>query len=239
MVLCLVQMTSITKQEEERKRFLSTLVHDLRAPLRRVNQLGAWALEEYENGNLDDAKDMLSQQTNTTRRANELITALEAFALLEQGVALAPVSLASAAEQAADNLASLVSERNAQVSIEALSDVLGIEPRLVQLFQNLIQNGLKYNENEAPTVNIRTETATTGFVGVVVEDNGIGIEQKYLESIFTTLKRLWTADKYEGTGLGLATCQKTVKHHRGKIWCTSTAGQGTSFHIVIPLSETA
>ena len=132
-----------------------------------------------------------------------------------------------AIEEAKENLDVYICEQQAQVVIGQLPIVTGHHVQLTQLFQNLIQNGLKYNENPQPTVTIEQVDNIT----VVVSDNGIGVPEKYRNTIFEPLKRLWGVDKYEGTGIGLATCKKIVARHQGEIWCTSNEGEGSKFYV--------
>lgn len=225
----------VAEQDEERNHFLRTLVHDLRAPLRLINQYGALALEETNNGNLDDAKELVTQQSAIARRASALINSLESYTLLDREITFSLVSLSEVALQSNDNLLSEIADRNANITISELPTINGHEAQLMQLFQNLIQNALKYNQSEKPTVVIRTQETSENKVIIVVEDNGIGIEEESLERIFTPLQRIHTDRKYEGSGLGLSICKKVMRRHNGKIWCTSTVGEGTAFHMMFPV----
>lgn len=227
----------VAEQEVQRRQFLNILVHDLRAPLNNVRSLGKMVSDEADAGDLDGMKDVLAIQNNVARRADELISTLETYALLDGDVRFEPVSLKDVAEAAKDNLAGTLAERGAEVEIAELPKIIGHATQLTQLLQNLIQNGLKYNESDAPRIVIRSENESDGSVVLVVSDNGIGIPEKYLQTIFAPLKRLWGNNKYEGTGLGLAICQKIVERHCGSIWCTSTMDQGSQFHIKLPRAK--
>lgn len=222
----------VADQEEERRRFLNVLVHDLRAPLRNVRALGETAAQEGNNGNVDEMETLLKTQSMVTQSATELVDALEVYALLDGNVNFSSVSLTDAAIAAKENLSQVIEERNAVVEIEDLPTIEGHRAQLIQLFQNLIDNALKYNESETPAVKIRTD----GKDLVVVQDNGIGVATRHLEAIFAPLKRLWSTETYKGTGLGLATCRKIVERHNGQIWCTSNDRDGSAFVIRIPNS---
>lgn len=226
----------VAEQEEQRRQFLNILVHDLRAPLRNVRALGQMVSEEADAGDYDGMKGLLASQNNVARRADDLIGTLEIYALLDGDVRFVPVPLKDVAEAAKDNLAIVLADRDAKVDIGELPLVSGHEAQLTQLLQNLIQNGLKYNESEHPEIVVETDSdnETERSVIITVSDNGIGIPEKYLETIFAPLKRLWGNSKYEGTGLGLAICQKIVERHGGRIWCTSTVDEGSQFHIKLP-----
>ena len=222
-----VMEEKIAEQEDARKQFLSVLVHDLRGPLRNIGQLGAVAMQDVSSGDATDLNEILESQSALTQRATALIDTLESYALLDTEVTFSPVSLKETAEMASDNLGLFLRERQATITIDQLPTITGHETQLIQLFQNLIQNAIKYNETTQPTVTIEQHDSVT----VVVSDNGIGIPEIHRQTIFEPLKRLWAADKYEGTGIGLATCRKIVLRHQGDIWCTSSEGEGSKFYI--------
>ena len=224
----------VVEQEQEREQFLRTLVHDLRAPLRLINLLGTAALAETDSGNLDDAKELVQLQSTTAKRATALINTLEAYTLLDGKVEFTSVSLSDVAHHAYNNLITEITAREAQVTISALPSIIGNEAQLIQLFQNLLQNGLKYNTSKPPTIAIRAQNDHAQMVGITITDNGIGIEKKSQKKIFAPLKRLHATSEYEGTGLGLSICQKIVRRHEGKIWCTSTLNKGSTFHLTFP-----
>jgi len=218
----------VAEQEDDRRQFLGILVHDLRAPLRNIQQLGDIAIEEASKGDLKEMTDVLYSQKKLAKRAADLVNTLESYALLDAQVSFSSVSLKEAAEEAKDNINLHISKQQATVIVGQLPTVTGHHVQITQLFQNLIQNGLKYNENTQPTVTIKQEDNVT----VVVSDNGIGIPAKHWITIFEPLKRLWGVDnKYEGTGIGLATCKKIVERHNGEIWCTSREGEGSQFYV--------
>ncbi|MCO4847779.1 MAG: response regulator [Yoonia sp.] len=226
----------VADQDAERSQFLNILVHDLRQPLRNVRTLGEMANEEMEAGDHDELKKLLVSQATAATRADELIKTLEGYAMLDQDVAYTSISLSDAATMAKENYAMVIAERRAEVIIRDLPKVHGNRWQMMQVFQNLIGNGLKYNESPNPQIIIESESESESeaTVAIVVKDNGIGVAQKHVKSIFSPLKRLWTHEQYIGTGLGLATCDKIVAGHNAMIWCTSTEGEGSQFHIRFP-----
>lgn len=223
----------LADQEAEQRQFLSTLVHDLRAPLRGIGQFGKMAVEEAESGDLNEMRSLLSSQQDVALRAEELINTLANYALLDGEVTFAPVSLDDVVQAARDDLSTVIFDRQAQITVSDLPVIYGHAPQLTQLFQNLISNGLKYNKSATPRIDITTEE-DGGNTIIVVKDNGIGIPEKYLKTIFSPLKRLWGPHEYEGTGLGLATCQKIVERHKGDIWCSSAEDEGSKFYFSLP-----
>jgi signal transduction histidine kinase len=221
----------VADQDDERRQFLNILVHDLRQPLRNVRTLGEMAQEDLATGDFDQLQELLSSQAQVATRADELIQVLAGYAILDQDVPFADVPLLEAAQAATDNLSHHIAERKAKVTLNKMPAALGNKAQLIQLFQNLIGNGLKYNQSETPQITVEVESTNEKDVVISVADNGIGIPEKHLQGIFAPLKRLWAQQQYEGTGLGLATCQKIVTKHKGIIWCTSVEGEGSKFHI--------
>ena len=109
------------------------------------------------------------------------------------------------------------------------------EGQMMQLLQNLVENALKYCDG-TPVIHISSEE-DDNFYKFSVKDNGIGIEQQYLERIFQIFQRLHTKEKYEGTGIGLAVCKRIVERHNGEIWVESELGKGSTFYFTIPKKE--
>ncbi len=126
------------------------------------------------------------------------------------------------------NLEELIRKRGAQVTYGELPRVSGT-PQLGQLLQNLIGNGIKYCETEIPLVNVTASPLDGNIWQFAVKDNGIGIPEKNYLEVFEPFHRLRSEAKYEGTGLGLATCKKIVERHGGVISCQSKEGHGTTF----------
>ena len=104
---------------------------------------------------------------------------------------------------------------------------------MVQLFQNLIGNAIKYHGKETPKIHISSDNVDDKYI-FSIKDNGIGIDQQHLERIFTIFQRLHTREDYEGTGIGLAISKKILQKHRGDIWAESELGKGTTFYFTIP-----
>jgi len=203
----------VAEQESNRKQFLNTLVHDLRAPLRNIGQLGDMAVKDMKSGDISELEDLLNSQKTLAYRATALINTLEDYALLDREVSFGPVSLTNVVEAAHDNLATLIIDRHAVVDFDELPMIHGHQPQLIHS---------------------DSDSDSDSDIIVTVKDNGIGIPEKHLLTIFAPLRRLWGADRYEGTGLGLALCQKIVERHGGSIWCTSIEGEGSQFHVRLP-----
>lgn len=149
---------------------------------------------------------------------------------------LPAVDANEAVRNALSNLKRSIEESGAVVVYEQLPTVPIQEIHLIQLFQNLIGNALKYRGDKPPLVGISAVRENSAW-SFSVQDNGIGIDPQYKEQIFGLFKRLHTAADYSGTGIGLAICQKIVERYGGKIWVESTQGEGATFHFTIPDAE--
>ncbi len=218
----------LTAQREEQTNFIRVLVHDVRAPLRGLTGFAEMLAEDLEAGAYDEVPDHLDMIKLSAARLNALIDTLAHYALLDGDVALEAVDMNDVVKQALDNLRLVIDERDADIEVEALPHVTGRGPELVQLLQNLIGNGIKYNDRLTPTINVTAKNDSEDWV-FTVEDNGIGVPADKLKGVFEPFERLWSQDVYEGTGLGLAICRKIVKRHAGRIWCESKIGSGSRF----------
>jgi light-regulated signal transduction histidine kinase (bacteriophytochrome) len=141
-----------------------------------------------------------------------------------------------AAHEAIANLQAAAEDCGAQIACDHLPVLRADAFQLVQLFQNLIANAIKFRSDKPPVVQVRAEKLDRIWV-FHVSDNGIGIEKQYYEHIFRLFQRLHTRTAYPGTGIGLALCQKIVERHGGRIWVESEPGRGSTFSFTIPERE--
>lgn len=225
-------------QREEQITFIRTLVHDIRAPLRGLTGFAEILGEDLEAGIYDDVPEHLEMIKISATRMNALVDTLAHYALLDRDIVFESVAANDVVSQVLDHLHMMIEERSARVDLSPLPDVTGHGPELVQLFQNLIGNGIKYNEQPEPAIQIAAERADEDWL-FTIEDNGIGIPEDKLKAVFEPFQRLWSQDTYEGTGLGLAICRKIIERHGGRIWCTSEMGKGSRFAFTLPAAPTA
>ena len=138
-----------------------------------------------------------------------------------------------------ENLEVSIQESGARVEIGAMSEVVGDEAQLVQLIQNLVENGLKYQpEGQVPVVSVTCDCFEEQFCQITVKDNGIGFKSEFAEKIFQPFQRLHgKGSPYKGTGLGLSICQRIVERHGGRLRVESQEGQGSSFQIILPITQ--
>ena len=138
--------------------------------------------------------------------------------------------------QVLSNLKLAIKENNATISHDPLPEVTVNSTELIQVFQNLILNGIKFHNEEAPKIHIAAEKKANEWV-FSVQDNGIGIDPQYSERIFEIFKRLHTREKYSGTGIGLAICKKIIERHGGRIWVESELRKGSTFYFTLPINQ--
>ena len=138
--------------------------------------------------------------------------------------------------QVLSTLKLIIKENNATISHDSLPEVMTDFTQMVQAFQNLILNGIKFRSEEAPKIHIAAEKKASEWV-FSVQDNGIGIDPQYSERIFEIFKRLNSRDIYPGTGIGLAICKKIIERHGGRIWVESKLGKGSTFYFTLPINS--
>ena len=149
-----------------------------------------------------------------------------------------PTDTRHAYEAACANLRTAIEESGAQVTSGELPTVIGDQTQLVQLFQNLVNNAIKFRrEEEPPRVEVGAERRGEREWLFWVRDNGIGIEPQYAERIFRIFQRLHGKGEYSGTGIGLAVCKKIVERHGGVIWVESSPGGGATFYFTLRALE--
>lgn len=168
------------------------------------------------------------------QRMQRLVEDLLAYARVARGKPLQPASSQEAFEQVIGNLARAIDESGAVVTRGDLPSVTADPAQLVQLFQNLVGNAIKYRGTEPPQVHVQATRGADSEWQFCVRDNGIGIDSQHHERIFQMFKRLHTSDEYSGTGIGLALCKRIVERHDGRIWVESRLGEGSAFYFTIP-----
>jgi PAS domain S-box-containing protein len=224
---------ALQRSNADLEQFAYAASHDLQEPLRMISLYTQLLQEEY-GGLLDaTARSYVDFAVSGAQRMQRLLQDLMAYSRVSVAPAGAESADAGVALEAAlGNLEAAVRKSGAQIHSGELPSVAAPPVHLVLLFQNLIGNALKYSGGKVPEVWIDASAADK-FWKFSVKDNGIGIEPQYVKQIFGVFKRLHGAD-YEGTGIGLAVCQRIVERTGGKIWLESTPGENSTFYFTLP-----
>ena len=225
----------LARSNSELQRFAHVASHDLQEPARTVATY-CELLEHRCKGQLDEkAREWIGYAVAGARRMRTMVADTLEYSRLETRTRpLAPTDCAGPVAEALANLHLSVEESLAEVRVDPLPVVMANAPRLVQLFQNLIGNAIKYAGDTPPRVHISAERRDDEWV-FSVRDNGIGIELGHREQIFDVFQRLHPQDRYPGTGIGLAICKRVVEQHRGRIWVESEPGNGSVFYFSLPI----
>ena len=229
----------LLKLNQELEQFAYIVSHDLREPLRMVTSFTQLLKQKYA-GHLDSEADrIIGFAVDGAIRMEELINDLLTYSRVgNSGKTLELVDTEAVLDQALSNLHLALQETNAQIIRESLPAVVGDTTQLIQLWQNLIANGIKYRGTESPRIEIGATAELEQYL-FWVKDNGIGINPKYSDRIFQIFQRLHTRQEYPGTGTGLAICHKIIERHGGKIWVESELGQGATFYFTLPVEQEA
>lgn len=224
----------LQRSNQELEQFAYIASHDLQEPLRVVGSFCQIMAEEYGDKFDEEGKQYLDFIIRSARRMKELIKDLLALSRIHtRAREFTPVDCNEVLTEALENLKMAIGEKNAQIKAEKLPTVMADKSQLIQLWQNLISNAIKFNRSPQPIVEITVESLEEEW-RFCVADNGIGIAPEFHERIFIIFQRLHSDTEFEGTGVGLAICRKIVTRHGGKIWVESEEGKGAKFYFTLP-----
>lgn len=225
----------LSQSNSELERFAYVASHDLQEPLRMITNFNTLLSKRYADRLDERANEYIRISVEASARMRDMIHDLLEYARVgteaEQAIAF---STEIEMEHVMQNLHDSITERSAEIVYGHLPMVMGNPLRFVRLMQNLIGNGMKYQPyGQKPQ--IKVDAVRDGsFWTFSIRDNGIGIKPEYLQQIFEPFKRLHSSVQYSGTGIGLAVCKRIVESWGGKIWVTSTPGEGSRFFFTIP-----
>ena len=236
--LLLQKMDELKSSNEDLAQFAYIASHDLQEPLRMVSSYTMLLGKRYK-GKLDaDADEFIAFAVDGAGRMQRLIQDLLAYSRVGSSKAsLLEISSENALTQTLFNLRAAISESGAVVTHSPLPAVFADETQLVQLFQNLVANAIKYRRPELPTIHISAVPDGRTRWMFSVHDNGLGIDPQYFERIFGMFQRLHKREDFAGTGIGLAICKKIVERHGGSISVESQLGQGSTFKFALARSK--
>lgn len=224
----------LRRSNKELEQFAFVASHDLQEPIRKIVSFSQ-LLERRYKGKLDaEADQFIDYIVSGGTRMRALIQDLLSFSRVgTQGRPFEPTDAEAVAREAAELFEEQLAACGGAVSIEPLPSVLADRGQLLQLFQNLIGNALKFRSDEPPRVRVSARRLE-GSWRFAIEDNGLGISKEDRDKVFEMFKRLHSREKYPGTGIGLAICKKIVERHGGTIWVEPASGKGAAFSFSLP-----
>jgi signal transduction histidine kinase len=223
----------LQKSNDSLGRFANMVAHDLKSPLRNINRLAGYLIDDYEDRLDDDGKELLKKLDSTSQRAIYFVEKLLEYGRLGAKSTLEEVDLNDVLTLAGETFSESIAATSAILRIGKLPTVMGIETQLVQLFQNLIGNAIKYRSpDRSPIIDIQATQIGEKEWKIWVKDNGVGIPAKHQQDIFNILYRLH-GKEHEGAGIGLATCKWIVQNHFGTIGVESNVDEGSSFYFTL------
>jgi light-regulated signal transduction histidine kinase (bacteriophytochrome) len=231
-----IQMTleDLERSNKELEQFAYVASHDLQEPLRMVSSFTQMLGRRYKDKLDADAKDFIGFAVDGANRMQVLINDLLMYSRVgTRGKPFEPTDMNEVLGRAIANLRVAIEESHTIITNDELPTVRADAIQIVQLFQNLLSNSIKFRANNTPCVHVSFTERSDEWV-FSVKDNGIGIAPAYHERIFVIFRRLQTKGEYPGTGIGLAICKKIVERHGGKIWVESELGKGSTFYFTIP-----
>lgn len=217
----------------ELEQFAYIASHDLQEPLRMISSYTQLLERRYKDKLDQDANDFIGFAVDGANRMQKMIQSFLLYSRTSRDNSpLHPVDCNSVIEYVRINLQMSIQESGAVITSEHLPTVVGHSELLLQLFQNLIGNAIKFRNGQVPVISVSVRKDETHWY-FSVKDNGIGIDQEYFDKIFVVFQRLHSQSEYPGTGIGLSLCKNIVERHKGTIWVESQPGQGTTFHFTI------
>jgi signal transduction histidine kinase len=241
----------LERSNKELQDFASVASHDLQEPLRKVQAFSDRLVNSLNGSLTEQGREYLDRMLNAVRRMQVLINDLLNYSrVTTKAQPFLPVDLAVIVRDVLSDLEIRIEQDGHRIEVGQLPTIEADPLQMRQLFQNLIGNALKFHKPGEPSlVNVEasfttpssnghgTAQAIPGSCRIIVRDNGIGFDEKYREQIFVIFQRLHARNEYEGTGIGLAICRKILDRHNGRIFASSSEGNGAEFVIDLPLTQ--
>jgi PAS domain S-box-containing protein len=239
----------LEQRNQTLREFAYIASHDLQEPLRKISAFADLMREDYQDAVDETGEYYLERMQDAAERMSTLINDLLAYSrVTTQTEPYETVDLNEILDNVCSDLEIRIREVGGRIEAEDLPRIEADPTQMRQLLQNLIGNALKFHrEGVPPVVHVSAtieqaeapldEIESAEVCRLVISDNGIGIEEKYADRIFTPFKRLYGRSQYEGTGMGLAICQRIAQRHGGRIELTPTSGPGSTFTVVVPTTQ--
>lgn len=224
----------LERSNRELEQFAYIASHDLQEPLRMITSYLELLQRRYAGQLDDDADEFIGFAVDGARRMRALVNSLLVYSRLDsQPATHVRIELQQPLEHALQALRLLVDENNACITYDELPAVMGDVSQLSQLFQNLLENAIKFRSDDDPEIHVSATRERNSWT-IEVRDNGIGFDPEQSERIFGVFRRLHRYGQYPGTGIGLAICKRIVERHGGRIEASSTIGDGSTFRFTLP-----
>jgi light-regulated signal transduction histidine kinase (bacteriophytochrome) len=226
----------LARSNDDLQRFAYAVSHDLQEPLRTIASFTELMSRRTPVVSNPEVQQDLRFIKEAVSRMKKLIEDLLRYSSVSDGGDLqtTPMNSQVALGEALSNLQSAIDEVGATITHDALPDLIGNQPMICQVFQNLIGNAIKYRrKGTPPRVHVSAELQSKMWL-FSVADNGIGMEMEYAEKIFGMFQRLHGRGEYSGSGIGLAIVRRIVERHGGRVWAQSTVGEGSTFYFTLP-----
>jgi two-component system, chemotaxis family, CheB/CheR fusion protein len=250
--LSLKDANALLKQSNDSlEQFATIASHDLQEPLRKIRTFSALLNERYGKDIAGGARELINKISLAAQRMSELIHDVLNFSKVLDATVFEQVDLNVILQNVKNDFEMLIEQKKAVITQDELPVIKAVPLQINQLFYNLLGNAIKFSRPDvAPLIHISSRTLTAGevqahpslnsaasYCEIIFSDNGIGIKEEFMEQVFLIFQRLNAKDRFEGTGIGLALCKKIVLNYKGEIYVHSKEGEGTEFHVLLPLGE--
>lgn len=231
------QAKELERSNTDLEQFAFVVSHDLQEPLRNVTTCVQMLEKRYWDKLGPDAAPLIHHAVESVAWMQTLIRDLLAYSRIStRGKPHQLTDCEKILEQTISHVRSIMKETNATITYDPLPTVTADPVQLLQVFQNLITNALKFRGHQPPKVHVAATRDGAEWI-FSVKDNGIGIERQHLERIFVIFRRLHKKTEYEGTGIGLAVVKKIMERHHGRVWVESDPGTGSTFFLAFPAGQ--
>jgi light-regulated signal transduction histidine kinase (bacteriophytochrome) len=229
-----IHADALKRSNEELEQFAYVASHDLQEPLRMISSYIALLAKRYRDKLDSDAEEFIDFATDGAKRMQVMIDDLLQYSrVTTRGKPFEKVDMEQILLTVLNNLKVAIEECKAKLTHDTLPTIIADRIQMERLLQNLLANAIKYRGDRNPNVHISVKKRKGEYI-FSIQDNGIGIKEKYQEQIFGIFQRLHSREEYSGTGIGLAVCKKTVQRHGGKIWVESPGeGKGSTFYFTL------
>lgn len=227
---------ALKRSNEDLEQFTHVISHDLREPLRTITSYVQLLVKHYKDKLDQNGIDFINYAVSGAKRMNRLIQDLLAFSRVgTQDRAFEWIDCEKPFEKVLLNLQIMIKEKGTEITCDPLPNVMGDFTQLMQLFQNLIENSIKFSSGDnICRIHVSARKKEDYWI-FAVKDNGIGIDPVYFKKVFIIFQRLHSREEYSGSGIGLTICKKIVQRHGGTIWVESELGKGSTFYFSLPI----